>query len=720
MSLKNNEMEKYDYIIKFDIFESLFNNKKLNIIYNSKRKDIYSDIFFCVSIKSTNLSLQSQFINLINGTQFSSEKDKDEILFLAYYDFGKDKNKTELYLFINYIDDLGFNDLIKDEYQVLKDLTNKFLINFSDIYILLIDEDDNINEEDKKELINEIVKEKEIKKCFIIHAVSNKNKEKIKEFLENNTKEYSTKSLKYENNNNSNVIHLIYEKDEKNSPENKNITTIFDEEIKKDKIRNENFYDEYYEFLMIHFFEKYYKMNILFEKTKGKKFIKNNASDFENNVDDDSKIKYDYILYFESFLNFINDKKFTIQNNFNNIIPIQSNIFFFFCIKGNNFKLQTKFINDYTGLNFSENETMDGKFFLHYQLLKNNLILLINYEEYNEYIINKNLLKNYELSDIIEDQNISLNFLNYFLDKFSQLYILILDEDENEIINEKLIQQSINENNIKKYMIIHSINKNNKKKILQKFNDEKYSKIPIINELFEEITNDNNLTYYYMENKNKLCHFIYEQDNKLSNGNEDLFNLIENIALSYIPRDENNFNFYDKFYESFNFYISQMFNNIKTTISDNNYEDIEINLLTEEKELEKKIISSQLIVHPEIFELKYLYKNIDNKYINFYIETETKANKIGGKIINGEENNIVKISKILFDDTDRKNNAIFSNKDSNEKKDIEIKISYFEGILEPGVLNQNNQIKTQNGIISFKCPILNLEQNLSINFENND
>ena len=678
MSLKNNEMEKYDYIIKFDIFESLFNNKKLNIIYNSKRKDIYSDIFFCVSIKSTNLSLQSQFINLINGTQFSSEKEKDEILFLAYYNFGKYGGKPELYLFINFIDDLGFNDLIKDEYQVLKDLTNKFLINFSDIYILLIDEDDNINEEDKKELINEIVKEKEIKKCFIIHAVSNKNKEKIKEFLENNTKENLTKSIKYENNNNSNVIHLIYEKDEKNSPENKNITTIFDEEIKKDKIRNENFYDEYYEFLMIHFFEKYYKMNILFEKTKGKKFIKNNASDFENNVDDDSKIKYDYILYFESF------------------------------------------INDYTGLNFSENETMDGKFFLHYQLLKNNLILLINYEEYNEYIINKNLLKNYELSDIIEDQNISLNFLNYFLDKFSQLYILILDEDENEIINEKLIQQSINENNIKKYMIIHSINKNNKKKILQKFNDEKYSKIPIINELFEEITNDNNLTYYYMENKNKLCHFIYEQDNKLSNGNEDLFNLIENIALSYIPRDENNFNFYDKFYESFNFYISQMFNNIKTTISDNNYEDIEINLLTEEKELEKKIISSQLIVHPEIFELKYLYKNIDNKYINFYIETETKANKIGGKITNGEENNIVKISKILFDDTDRKNNAIFSNKDSNEKKDIEIKISYFEGILEPGVLNQNNQIKTQNGIISFKCPILNLEQNLSINFENND
>lgn len=254
--------------------------------------------------------------------------------------------------------------------------------------------------------------------------------------------------------------------------------------------------------------------------------------------------------------------------------------------------MQTKFINDYTGLNFSENETMDGKFFLHYQLLKNNLILLINYEEYNEYIINKNLLKNYELSDIIEDQNISLNFLNYFLDKFSQLYILILDEDENEIINEKLIQQSINENNIKKYMIIHSINKNNKKEILQKFNDEKYSKIPIINELFEEITNDNNLTYYYMENKNKLCHFIYEQDNKHSNGNEDLFNLIENIALSYIPRDENNFNFYDKFYESFNFYISQMFNNIKTTISDNNYEDIEINLLTEEKELEKNNLIS--------------------------------------------------------------------------------------------------------------------------------
>ena len=46
MSLKNNEMEKYDYIIKFDIFESLFNNKKLNIINNSKDNDIYSNLFF--------------------------------------------------------------------------------------------------------------------------------------------------------------------------------------------------------------------------------------------------------------------------------------------------------------------------------------------------------------------------------------------------------------------------------------------------------------------------------------------------------------------------------------------------------------------------------------------------------------------------------------------------------------------------------------------------
>ena len=431
----------------------------------------------------------------------------------------------------------------------------------------------------------------------------------------------------------------------------------------------------------------------------------------KNSDFNDSYTKYDYILYFKSFLNFIDDKKFIIQNNFNDSISLQSKIINCLCIKGSNIKLQTKFINEYSKLNFSDNKKEDEKLFLNYLKENNNLILLINYEEkYNQYIINKNLLKDYELSEIIEDQIISMNFINFFLDKLSELYILILDENENEEINEKLIEQTINEKNTEKYMIIHSISQKNKNIVLNKFENEKYRKNPII-KLFEEEINKDYISHYYIENGNELCHFIYIEDNKDSNENKDLFDLIETKLFSYIQIVENNYNFYDKFYQLFNFYISQMFNNIETKIYDDKIGNIEF-ILSGEDNLEKKIISSELIFPPENFQLKYLY-SISKEFITFNIETETKATKFAGKIDNEIDLNIVKISTIKFDDIDRKNNAFFSNKDSEDKNNIEIRISYDEAIIQSGALSKNNKIKAQNGIISFECPItMNLNQSL--------
>jgi hypothetical protein len=255
-------------------------------------------------------------------------------------------------------------------------------------------------------------------------------------------------------------------------------------------------------------------------------------------------------------------------------------------------------------------------------------------------------------------------------------------------------------------LIIHSISQKNKNKLLENFEkEEKYRKNPIIK-------NEVNLTYYYIENGNELCHFIYIKDNENSNENKNLFDLIEIKICSFIKMGvEDNFNFYDKFYELFNFYFSQMFNNIKITVSDDKNRNIVINLL-EEENLEKKIISSKLIFPPENFKLKYLYK-ISDEFINFYIETETKATKFAGKIDNEFDFNLIKISTIIFDDIERNNNVIFSNKDSKEKNNIEICISYDEAIIQSGALNKSNKIKAQNGIISFECPItMNLNKSL--------
>ena len=716
MNDENEEPYDYDYIIKFDTFQNLFNNKKLNYKTISKGGEIFSSLYYCIGIKGSNLSLQTKFINFLQGSNFSSQRDKDDILFLGYFNFNENQKKIDLYLFINYIDDLIIPDnLDEDEYKILKDLTNKFLINFSDIFILLIDEDEQINEQYKKKIINEIINSTEKKKFLIIHAVTEQNIGKIRQSLNNKDKykikgSYKRKNHEYVNKNNSNVTHLIYHKENNSCKENDNILNFLEQIIKKNKIRNENFYDKYYDFIMSHVSEKY-NINKGIETPKKKKLMKKLSFSSKNSDFNDSYTKYDYILYFKSFLNFIDDKKFIIQNNFNDSISLQSKIINCLCIKGSNIKLQTKFINEYSKLNFSDNKKEDEKLFLNYLKENNNLILLINYEEkYNQYIINKNLLKDYELSEIIEDQIISMNFINFFLDKLSELYILILDENENEEINEKLIEQTINEKNTEKYMIIHSISQKNKNIVLNKFENEKYRKNPII-KLFEEEINKDYISHYYIENGNELCHFIYIEDNKDSNENKDLFDLIETKLFSYIQIVENNYNFYDKFYQLFNFYISQMFNNIETKIYDDKIGNIEF-ILSGEDNLEKKIISSELIFPPENFQLKYLY-SISKEFITFNIETETKATKFAGKIDNEIDLNIVKISTIKFDDIDRKNNAFFSNKDSEDKNNIEIRISYDEAIIQSGALSKNNKIKAQNGIISFECPItMNLNQSL--------
>ena len=715
--MNNEKQEPYDYIFKYDSFRNILNNKKLNFIVNSKENEINSPIYYCIGIKSTNLSLQSKFINCIQGINFSSQKEKDDILFLAYFNFDQELKERDLYLFINYIDDFDIPDNFdQDEYHILKDLTNQFLINFSDIFILLIDEDEQKNEKYNQKLINEIINSTNKNECFIIHAVSGQTIKKIRQLLNNKDEfkkkgTYKESNLEYINKNNENIRHFLFQKEKDKCQENENISNVLEQKIKKEKIRNENFCEKYYDFIMSHISEKFNKIINKGNETPKKKIIKKLSSESIKKDYNDLNIQYDYILYFKSFLNFIEDKKLIIQNNFEDNISLQSKIINFLCIKGNNFKLQTKFINEYSKLNFSDKKKDDEKLFLNYLKLNNNLILLINYEEnYNLYKINEKLLKNYELSEIIEDQIISMNFINYFLDKYSEIYILILDEEENEDINEKLIQQTINEKNIEKYLIIHSISQKNKNKLLENFEkEEKYRKNPII-KIFEDEINEVNLTYYYIENGNELCHFIYIKDNENSNENKNLFDLIETKICSFI-KIEDNFNFYDKFYELFNFYFSQMFNNIKIKGPDDKNRNIVINLL-EEENLEKKIISSKLIFPPENFKLKYLYK-ISDGFINFYIETETKATKFAGKIDNEFDFNLIKISTIIFDDIERNNNVIFSNKDSKEKNNIEICISYDEAIIQSGALNKSNKIKAQNGIISFECPItMNLNKSL--------
>jgi hypothetical protein len=264
--MNNEDQEPYDYIFKYDSFRNILNNKKLNFIVNSKENEINSPIYYCIGIKSTNLSLQSKFINCIQGINFSSQKEKDDILFLAYFNFDQELKERDLYLFINYIDDFDIPDNFdQDEYHILKDLTNQFLINFSDIFILLIDEDEQKNEKYNQKLINEIINSTNKNECFIIHAVSGQTIKKIRQLLNNKDEfkkkgTYKESNLEYINKNNENIRHFLFQKEKDKCKENENISNVLEQKIKKEKIRNENFCEKYYDFIIIHISEKFNKI----------------------------------------------------------------------------------------------------------------------------------------------------------------------------------------------------------------------------------------------------------------------------------------------------------------------------------------------------------------------------------------------------------------------------------------------------------------------------
>ena len=447
----------------------------------------------------------------------------------------------------------------------------------------------------------------------------------------------------------------------------------------------------------------------------------------DKNIPAEKKIsfsKYDFILNFSSFFKFINDKKCLIQNFCENKdIKLDINIYYCLCIKGNNFELQTNFLNKFNNLILDSKKDELGKLYLQYRQIDNEYnLLMINYEENNNiYILNnddKELLNDYSINEILENKKISLNFLNCFLDYFSDLYIIFLDEN-NEKNNEKLIEETIKNNNNEKYMVIHSYLKQNKDKIIKKFeNNNKYRKVAIINEIYEEIEKHTKTSYYYIENGKEITHFIYIQNEP--NENKELFDVLTGkIATKTIIRPKD-FNFKNEYIIFFKNYLSQIFNNIEINYNDNN-NNIEIKLISEPSK--KEIISSELIFPPEKSKLKYSFMiNENNGKIYFYIETDTKAKQFSGNILQYDDFNIVRLT-IKYDNQDKNNNIIFSNKDSEMKENEEIKINHDYAIIYDGYMNKSkNNIKSENGILSFENEItMNLNRTLeTINFNLNE
>ncbi len=432
-----------------------------------------------------------------------------------------------------------------------------------------------------------------------------------------------------------------------------------------------------------------------------------------------SPSKYDFILNFSSFFKFINDKKCLIQNFCENKdIKLDINIYYSLCIKGNNFELQTKFINEFNKLNLDIKKYELDKLYLQYSQIDNEYnLLMINYEESNNiYILNnddKELLQNnYSINEVLENKKIRLNFLNSFLDNFSDLYIIFLDENY-EKNNEKLIEETIKTDNSEKYLVIHSFQKKNKNKIyLQLENNNKYRKVPIINEIYEEIEKDTKTSYYYIENGKEITHFIYIQDEP--NENKELFDVLNGkLATKTIIRPTN-FNFKNEYITFFKNYLSQIFNNIEINYNDNNNKNIEINLIS--VPTKKEIISSELIFPPEQSKLKYSFmKNENSGKIYFNIETDSKAKQFSGNILQYDDLNIVRLT-IKYDDQDKKNNPIFSNKVRDMKENEEIKINHDYAIIYDGYMNKNkNNIKNENGILSFENEItMNLNRTFEI------
>ena len=156
---------------------------------------------------------------------------------------------------------------------------------------------------------------------------------------------------------------------------------------------------------------------------------------------------------------------------------------------------------------------------------------------------------------------------------------------------------------------------------------------------------------------------------------------------------------------------------VTATKLDNNNKNIEINLISEPTK--KEIISSELIFPPEQSKLKYSFmKNENSGKIYFNIETDSKAKQFSGNILQYDDLNIVRLT-IKYDDQDKKNNPIFSNKVRDMKENEEIKINHDYAIIYDGYMNKNkNNIKNENGILSFENEItMNLNRTLeTINF----
>ena len=428
---------------------------------------------------------------------------------------------------------------------------------------------------------------------------------------------------------------------------------------------------------------------------------------------------YDFIIYFNSFLKFILDKKYSLQSSEKkeNNFSLDTVVNYIISIKGNNFLLQTKFLNFYLKFNSKEvkeikeiKKVKENSLLLKYEKLdKNHNLLIINYIERKlDYKIDENLLDEFEINEIIEDQKISLKFLNNFIDSISNLYILLLDGEDNKK-KRKLIRESIKEKEGDKYLVVHSFNKRNKKKILKEFeNKNKYRKNPIMNEKFEETKNENDICYYYIENNKEIVHFIFDEDNNKSLENLNLFYMIKSKIIA--DTEKKKIIFYDEYKKLFEKYLCLMFYNIKLNNDNNNI------IQLESTNPKKKIISSDLIIFDND-KFKYSYITTRDK-IKFYFETNTKVKTIKGNISQVGLFNVIKLDKVIFVQDELKDKSLFfTNKEMNDIIDCYFKISHDKCIICSGALKKTNNIKSEYGILYFDYDITkDLNPSRTMNF----
>ena len=390
---------------------------------------------------------------------------------------------------------------------------------------------------------------------------------------------------------------------------------------------------------------------------------------------------YDFIIYFNSFLKFILDKKYSLQSSEkkeNNFL-LDTVVNYIISIKGNNFLLQTKFLNFYLKFNSKEvkeikeiKKVKENSLLLKYEKLdKNHNLLIINYIERKlDYKIDENLLDEFEINEIIEDQKISLKFLNNFIDSISNLYILLL---------------------------------------LKEFeNKNKYRKNPIMNEKFEETKNENDICYYYIENNKEIVHFIFDEDNNKSLENLNLFYMIKSKIIA--DTEKKKIIFYDEYKKLFEKYLCLMFDNINLNNDNNNI------IQLESTNPKKKIISSDLIIFDND-KFKYSYITTRDK-IKFYFETNTKVKTIKGNISQVGLFNVIKLDKVIFVQDELKDKSLFfTNKEMNDIIDCYFKISHDKCIICSGALKKTNNIKSEYGILYFDYDITkDLNPSRTMNF----